>query len=50
VGVLALAGVAAAGNNGEGEAAAAAGGADVPANVAEARAWIGSWKKKHGKA
>ena len=23
---------------------------DVPANVASARAWIGAWKKKHGKA
>jgi hypothetical protein len=35
-----------------GAAAVASGGAapvDVPPNVAEARAWIAAWKKKHGK-
>lgn len=26
------------------------GSSDVPANVASARAWIGAWKRKHGKA
>jgi hypothetical protein len=51
---VAAAGVAA-GNNGatmetSGSVAAAGIGGDVPANVAEARAWIAAWKKKHGKA
>eukprot|EP00889_Picochlorum_renovo_P004070 jgi/Picre1/31100/NNA_006455.t1 len=55
--LVAVAGVAAAGggNSEEGSspaAAPAAGGSssDVPPNVAEARAWIAAWKKKHGKA
>lgn len=29
---------------------ASSGAIDVPANVSSARAWIGAWKKKHGKA
>ena len=60
IAILALAGAAAA-NNGSteegGVAAAAAAPAAVatsasdgiPPNVAEARAWIGAWKQKHGK-
>lgn len=62
IAVLAVAGLAVA-NNGsaEGQAApaaaaptaaapAAAAGSDVLPNVAEARAWIAAWKKKHNKA
>ena len=57
--LVAVAGVAAAGggNSEEGSPAAstaapAMGGSssDVSPNVAEARAWIAAWKKKHGKA
>jgi hypothetical protein len=61
--LVAIAGVVlAGGNNGEGESAAGAAGAAggmgggvaaapaADANVAEARAWIAAWKKKHGKA
>lgn len=55
--LVAVAGIAVAGgNNAEGgdatsaAAPAAAAAPGVDANVAEARAWIAAWKKKHGKA
>lgn len=54
--LVAVAGIAVAGgNNGEGgesspAPAAAPAAPGVDPNVAEARAWIAAWKKKHGKA
>jgi len=55
--LVAVAGIAlAGGNNTEGgesspaPAAAAPAAPGVDPNVAEARAWIAAWKKKHGKA
>lgn len=54
--LVAVAGIAVAGgsNGEEGASTAAAAAAPaapaVDANVAEARAWIAAWKKKHGKA
>lgn len=56
--LVAVAGVAVAGGNNSGEeggtsasaAPSASAASGVDPNVAEARAWIAAWKKKHGKA